>query len=60
MQLVNSKNLLWSPKKGYSKQIYLNENDLGIKGGLVQKIKIKSGEIAKSHFHKKQTEIFLE
>lgn len=58
MKIIKSKNKIWSPKKGYSKKIFLNSKDLGIKGALVQEIKIKIGDTAKNHYHKKQTEIF--
>lgn len=36
----------------------MDENDLNYKGALVQQLKIKPGETAESHHHKKQTEIF--
>lgn len=57
MKLVKTEDKQWLDKNGYSKKIYLNENDLQ-KGSLIQKIKIKPGEKAESHFHKIQTEIF--
>lgn len=58
MKLIKSEDKEWLQKQGYSKKIYLNETDLDYKGVLVQKLKIKSGERAESHYHKKQTEIF--
>ncbi len=58
MKLVKSDTKKWLEKTGYSKKVYLDENDLNTKGVFVQKNRIKSGETAKSHFHKKQTEIF--
>jgi len=58
MKLIKSGDKQWLQKQGYSKKIYLNENDLNIKGGLVQKLLIKSGETAQVHHHEKQTEIF--
>lgn len=58
MKLIKSEDKEWLQKQGYSKKIYLNENDLNIKGGLVQKLLVKSGETAKAHHHEKQTEIF--
>lgn len=58
MKIVRSKDKEWLNKKGYSKKIFLDENDLGHKGALVQEVKIKAGERAKDHHHKKQTEIF--
>lgn len=58
MKLIKSESKEWLQKEGYSKKIYLNENDLNIKGGLVQKIIVKSGETAEPHHHEKQTEIF--
>lgn len=58
MKIIKSDSKNWIEKTGYSKKIYLDEKDLNQKGALVQKNKIKSGQIAESHFHKKQTEIF--
>lgn len=58
MKIVKQNNKEWLQKEGYSKKILLDENDLNYKGGLVQQIKVKPGESAKDHFHKKQTEIF--
>lgn len=58
MKLIKSETKDWLQKQGYSKKIYLNENDLNIKGALVQKLLIKSGEKAQLHHHEKQTEIF--
>ncbi|MEI8067852.1 MAG: cupin domain-containing protein [Candidatus Shapirobacteria bacterium] len=58
MKLIKSESKEWLQKEGYSKKIYLNENDLNIKGGLVQKLLVKSGETAQEHHHEKQTEIF--
>lgn len=58
MKLIKSEDKQFVQKQGYSKKIYLNENDLGIKGGLVQKLLIKPGEIGTPHHHEKQTEIF--
>jgi mannose-6-phosphate isomerase-like protein (cupin superfamily) len=58
MKLVKSSGKEWLDKEGYSKKIFLDEDDLNQKGMLVQKIKIKPGDVAKSHYHKKQTEIF--
>lgn len=58
MKLIKSESKEWVEKEGYSKKIYLNEIDLTHKGELVQKLRIKPGEAAKPHYHKKQTEIF--
>lgn len=58
MKIVKSQNKEWLQKEGYSKKIFLDENTLNYKGGLVQEIKVKPGEVAKNHYHKKQTEIF--
>ena len=58
MKFIKAQNKEWLQKKGYSKKILLDENDLNYKGGLVQLIKVKSQEVAKDHYHKKQTEIF--
>ncbi len=58
MKIIKSEDKQWAEKEGYSKKIFLDENDLNYPGGLVQEIKIKPGEEAKEHHHKKQTEIF--
>ncbi len=58
MQIIKQNNKEWQQKEGYSKKIFLNEKDLNYKGGLVQLIKVKPGEAADVHYHKKQTEIF--
>lgn len=58
MKLIKSNTKEWLKKTGYSKKIYLDENDLNIKGGLVQKMKIQPGETVNSHYHKEQTEVF--
>lgn len=58
MKIVKSLNKEWADKEGYSKKIFLNEKDLNFPGALIQEIKIKPGQTAKSHYHKKQTEIF--
>ena len=58
MKIVKQNNKEWQQKEGYSKKILFNEDDLNYKGGLVQQIKVKPGEVAGNHYHKKQTEIF--
>jgi len=58
MKIIKSQNKEWLEKEGYSKRIFLDEKDLNHPGSLVQEIKIKPGETAKEHYHKKQTEIF--
>lgn len=58
MKLIRSSEKQWQDKKGYSKKVILNSSDLDFPGALVQQIKIKPGETAASHHHKKQTEIF--
>ena len=57
MQLIRPQGKDWQEKTGYSKKILLNFED-SHQGIVIQQIKIKPGEIAKAHFHKKQTEIF--
>ena len=55
MKLIKSLEESWLDKEGYSKKV-LFEND---KNKLVvQDIKIKPGETAKNHYHKKQNEVF--
>lgn len=58
MKIIKSESKEWLQKDGYNKKIYLNGDDLGYKGALVQKLKIKTGENAPVHHHEKQTEIF--
>ncbi|MEA3453161.1 MAG: cupin domain-containing protein [Patescibacteria group bacterium] len=58
MKYIKSVDKNWIEKKGYSKKIFFDENDLNFPGSLVQQIKIKAGETAGVHYHKKQTEIF--
>jgi len=36
MKIVKQNSKEWQQKKGYSKKIFLNEDDLNYKGGLVQ------------------------
>ena len=55
MKLIKSINKNWQQKEGYSKKILFDKAENGI---VVQEIRIKSGETAKSHYHKKQTEVF--
>jgi len=58
MKFIKTHEKEWQDKQGYSKRIFLNEKDLKHLGSLVQEIKIKPHDEAKSHYHKKQTEIF--
>ncbi len=58
MQFIKSSDKSWDEKKGYSKKVYLSEDELKTKGAHVQEIKIKPREVAKNHYHKVQTEIF--
>lgn len=58
MKVIKPEDKVWQDKDGYSKKVFLDENDLQHKGSLVQEIKIKAGETAAKHYHKIQTEIF--
>jgi len=58
MKIIKSEDREWLEKEGYSKKIFLDEKDLNYPGILVQEIRIKSGDEAKEHYHKRQTEIF--
>jgi quercetin dioxygenase-like cupin family protein len=58
MKFIKARDVGWQDKGGYSKKVLLNGKDLNFPGVLVQEIKIKARDIAASHFHKKQTEIF--
>jgi hypothetical protein len=53
MKFVKSKDIDWQEKKGYSKKVFLNEEDLKTPGALVQQIRIKPQEEAALHYHKK-------
>ncbi len=58
MKHIKSQSKDWQDKEGYSKKVFLSEDDLKHKGALVQRLRIKSGDIGKDHHHKKQTEVF--
>jgi len=58
MRLIKPKEEEWTEKQGYSKKKFLNETELNFSGLVFQKIRLKSGEIAETHHHKKATEIF--
>jgi quercetin dioxygenase-like cupin family protein len=58
MKIIKSENKVWQEKQGYNKKIFLEGKDIGFPGGLLQELKIKPGEGAADHYHKKQTEIF--
>ena len=58
MKIVRRNSKQWEQKQGYSKKIFLTDTDVGRKGALVQEVKIKAGDTAKEHYHKKQIEIF--
>jgi len=48
----------WVPGKGYKKRLAMSENDLGIKGGLIQEVTFTEGGTVAAHYHKIQTEVF--
>ena len=58
MKVVKSIDKQWLEMTGYSKRVFFNDEDLKHKGVFVQEIKIKPGETAKKHHHKRTTEIF--
>ncbi len=58
MKYIKSSDKSWDDKKGYSKKVFLTEEELNTKGAHVQQIKIKPHEVAKNHHHKIQTEVF--
>ena len=58
VKLIKQQEKNWEEKRGFSKKILVDKTTLNIKGSLVQLVKIKPGEVADEHFHKKQTEIF--
>ncbi len=58
MKLLPWDTKIWQKKVWYSKKILFNGQDSWYPWSLVQEIKIMPGEIAQSHYHKIQTEIF--
>ena len=58
MKHIKSDSVKWDDREGYSKKIFFTEERLSHKGLRVQQLKIKPGETAKSHYHKKQTAVF--
>jgi quercetin dioxygenase-like cupin family protein len=58
MKIIKSNKLSWIDKVGYSKKIFVTDKDVNQPGALAQELKIAPGQIAKSHYHRKQTEIF--
>ena len=58
MKIIKFNSKKWDDKKGYSKRVLLNDKELRKPGVIVQEVKIKVGDVAKNHLHKKQTEIF--
>jgi quercetin dioxygenase-like cupin family protein len=58
MRHILATNTPWQHKPGYSKRIYATPTELGQPGLLVQELQIAPGQVAKNHYHKRQTEIF--
>lgn len=58
MQHIQSTNHEWQHKAGYSKKVLAYPDVIKKEGLLVQELQIAPGQIAKNHYHKKQTEIF--
>lgn len=58
MKHIKNSEKNWVHKTGYSKKIFADPAVLGKEGLLVQELQIAPGQIAKNHYHKKQTEIF--
>lgn len=56
MKIIKPVGHKWEDKEGYSKKILLDRIDKD--KVVIQEVKIKPGKTAKSHYHKKQTEIF--
>lgn len=56
IQIIKLSGLSWHKAQGYNKKILLDK--IGKKGIVIQQVKIKSGETAKTHYYKKQTEVF--
>lgn len=58
MKYISKDSREWIKKPGYRKKVFITPEEIQKDGILVQKLQILPGETAKSHFHKKQTEIF--
>jgi mannose-6-phosphate isomerase-like protein (cupin superfamily) len=58
MQHIKNANATWTRKSGYSKKVLATPEILKHTGLLVQELEISPGQVAKYHYHKRQTEIF--
>ncbi len=56
MKVIKPGEKEWEDNSGYSKKTLFDQ--IGKEGVVFQKVMIKPGETVKSHYHKKQTEIF--
>ncbi len=56
MQIIKPNDKSWEEGQGYNKKILFDDIDKN--NVVVQEVKIKPQETAKTHFHKIQTEIF--
>lgn len=57
MKIIRNKNKEWQEFEGYGKKVLLDDENMQ-NGSKVQEIRIKAGEKAGEHYHKKQTEVF--
>lgn len=58
MQHIKSAHAPWTRKPGYSKKVLATPETLKKPGLLVQELEIAPGQVAESHYHKQQVEIF--
>jgi mannose-6-phosphate isomerase-like protein (cupin superfamily) len=56
MKLVKKRQ--WLEREGYLKKILFDENELKLKGSVVQIVKVKAHSKIKPHYHKQMTEVY--
>lgn len=49
----------WTEGRGYRKRTLLEEAELGLGGAFIQEVRFKEGERVPSHYHRRQTEVFI-
>ncbi|MCV0429637.1 MAG: cupin domain-containing protein [Roseibium sp.] len=58
MKLVSNSDVEWIVGEGYRKKILLRDDDVNLKGGLVQLVEIPPHTKVREHYHKSCTEVF--
>lgn len=58
MKHIQGSTAEWTHKPGYSKKVLATPEVLKAPGLLVQELSIAPGQVAESHYHKQQVEIF--